>query len=289
MSNQALSVYSQPLDQQINYAKAMAVSNLLPVAYQNHPENVLVALEQGRALGIAPIQAMNQINVIKGKPALSADLIAALVRRAGHRLRVEGDDTYAQATVIRADDPDYIPKPVRWDMERAKRAGLLGNPSWQKYPAAMLRARAISEAARAWANDALYGFIYTPEELDNNWLPDADPDTGEPVHTAPAPVPVQSQVPQPHPTAPKPALLNQAQIEGIQGGFADLGLTAVKAAEGIRYYTKGRTSKLFEMTVEEGKALALHINEQLAKKNQPQDAPPVNEAPPLLDVEVVEE
>ena len=287
MSSQALSVYSQPLDQQINYAKAMAVSNLLPVAYQHHPENVLVALEQGRALGIAPIQAMNQISVIKGKPALSADLIAALVRRAGHRLRVEGDDTYAQATIIRADDPDYIPKPIRWDMERAKRAGLLGNPSWKKYPAAMLRARAISEAARAWANDALYGFIYTPEELDNNWLPDTDPDTGEPVHNSPAPVPVQ-QAPQPQPApAPKPALLNQAQIDGIQAGMSELGLTAVKAAEGIRYYTKGRTSKLYEMTVEEGKALASHINEQLAKKNQDQPAP-VEDTPPL-DVEVVEE
>lgn len=285
MSNQALSVYSQPLDQQINYAKAMAVSNLLPVAYQNHPENVLVALEQGRALGIAPIQAMNQINVIKGKPALSADLIAVLVRRAGHRLRVEGDDTYAQATVIRADDPDYIPKPVRWDMERAKRAGLLGNPSWQKYPAAMLRARAISEAARAWANDALYGFIYTPEELDNSWLPDSDPDTGEPVHNSPAPVPVQSQVPQPHPTAPKPDLLNQAQVDGIQAGMSELGLTAVKAAEGIRYYTKGRTSKLYEMTVDEGKALARHINERL---QQAQEEPPVEDQPPL-DVEVVEQ
>ena len=285
MSSQALAVYSQPLDQQINYAKAMAVSNLLPVAYQHHPENVLVALAQGQALGIAPIQAMNQINVIKGKPALSADLIAALVRRAGHKLRVEGDDTYAQATIIRADDPDYTPKPIRWDMERAKRAGLLGNPSWQKYPAAMLRARAISEAARAWANDALYGFIYTPEELDNSWLPDSDPGTGEPVHNAPAPAPVQSQAPQPHPTAPKPDLLNQAQIDGIQAGMSELGLTAVKAAEGIRYYTKGRTSKLFEMTVEEGKALARHINERL---QQAQEEPPVDEPPPL-DVEVVEE
>lgn len=281
MSSQALAVYNQPLDQQINYAKAMAVSNLLPVAYQNHPENVLVALEQGRALGIAPIQAMNQINVIKGKPALSADLIAALVRRAGHRLRVEGDDTYAQATVIRADDPDYIPKPVRWDMERAKRAGLLGNPSWQKYPAAMLRARAISEAARAWANDALYGFIYTPEELDNNWLPDSDPDTGEPVQATQQ---QETAPPQSQPT-PQPQLLNQAQIDGIQAGMSELGLTAVKAAEGIRYYTKGRTSKLYEMTVEEGKALARHIIERL---QQTQEQPPVEDQPPL-DVEVVEQ
>ena len=283
MSNQALSVYSQPLDQQINYAKAMAVSNLLPVTYQNHPENVLVALAQGQALGIAPIQAMNQINVIKGKPALSADLIAALVRRAGHRLRVEGDDTYAQVTIIRADDPDYIPKPVRWDIERAKRAGLLGNPSWQKYPAAMLRARAISEAARAWANDALYGFIYTPEEIDSSWVPDADPDTGEPVQATQQEREQEAAPPQSQPAQPQ--LLNQAQIDGIQAGMSELGLTAVKAAEGIRYYSKGRTSKLFEMTVEEGKALARHINERL---QQAQEEPPVDEPPPL-DVEVVEE
>lgn len=285
-NSQALSIYSQPLDQQINYAKAMAVSPLLPVAYQNHPENVLVALAQGQALGIAPIQAMNQINVIKGKPALSADLIAALVRRAGHRLRVEGDDTYAQVTIIRADDPDYIPKPVRWDMARAKRAGLLGNPSWLKYPAAMLRARAISEAARAWANDALYGFIYTPEELDNNWVPDSDPDTGEPVHNTPTPAPVQTQAPRPHPAAPKPDLLNDAQIEGIKKGFQELGLGEGKWGQGVRFFTEGRTDKIYEMTVDEGKALARHINKRLEETAQ-QAAPPEDQ--PQLDVEVVEE
>ena len=166
-------------------------------------------------------------------------------------------------------------------MERAKRAGLLGNPSWQKYPAAMLRARAISEAARAWANDALYGFIYTPEEIDSSWVPDADPDTGEPVQATQQ----QEQAPPQSQPAPQPQLLNQAQIDGIQAGMSELGLTAVKAAEGIRYYSKGRTSKLFEMTVEEGKALARHINERL---QQAQEEPPVDEPPPL-DVEVVEE
>ena len=67
--------------------------------------------------------------------------------------------------------------------------------------------------------------------------------------------------------------------------MSELGLTAVKAAEGIRYYTKGRTSKLYEMTVEEGKALARHINERL---QQTQEQPPVEDQPPL-DVEVVEQ
>lgn len=93
------------------------------------------------------------------------------------------------------------------------------------------------------------------------------------------------QAPQSQPTAPKPDLLNQAQVDGIQAGMSEIGLTAVKAAEGIRYYTKGRTSKLYEMTVEEGKALARHINERL---QQAQEEPPVEDQPPL-DVEVVEQ
>lgn len=155
------------LDARVNYAQTLAASNLLPDAYKKNPANVLVAIEYGNALGIAPIQALNSINIIKGKPTMSADLMATMVRKAGHRLRVTGDDKRAEVTIIRKDDPDYVPAPIVWTLERAQQAGLLSNPSWKKYPAAMLRARAITEAARAWASDALAGVIYTEEELAN--------------------------------------------------------------------------------------------------------------------------
>lgn len=172
----------------MQYAQAMAGSSLLPRDYQGKPANLLFALEYADALGIAPIHAITSIHVINGKPSASADLIAASVRRAGHKLRVTGDDTYAEAVLIRQDDPDfeYV---ARWDMAKAKQANL-NTATWKAYPAAMLRSRAITEVARMGASDALYGVIYTPEELG------AEVDQeGKPVAT-PAPVKPASRVQQ---------------------------------------------------------------------------------------------
>lgn len=172
----ALTLYNQPLGARMEYAKQLAGSQLLPKEYQRQPQNLLVAFEYGAALGLAPIEAVSSIHVIQGKPSMSADLMSVMVRRAGHKLRVKGDDTYAEATIIRADDPDY-PMTARWDMQKASQAGLLSNPSWKKYPAAMLRARAISEVARMAASDALMGVKYTPEEIGATVA-----ESGEPVH-----------------------------------------------------------------------------------------------------------
>lgn len=159
-----LAIRHASLPEKIQYAKAMADSNLLPRHYQRQPANLLIALEYAEAFGISPINAISSVFVIDGKPSASADLIAALVRRAGHKLRVTGDDTTATATIIRADDPDFE-YTATWDMAKAKQANLTGKGTWKSYPAALLRARAITEVARMGASDALFGVIYTPEEV----------------------------------------------------------------------------------------------------------------------------
>lgn len=173
--NKALAVYSAPLPDRMEYARVLAQSNLLPAAYAGRPQNVLIAMEYGASLNLPPMQALQGINVINGKPTASADLMAALVRRAGHKLRIEGDDARCTATIVRADDPDH-PMSVTWTMDKAQRAGLVKrNPTWQAYPGAMLRARAISDVARMAANDALHGVIYTPEELTDTVAPSGEP------------------------------------------------------------------------------------------------------------------
>lgn len=161
----------------MDYAQAMASSNLLPQSYRNSPANILFALGYAEALGVAPIHAITSIHIINGKPSASADLIAATIRKAGHKLRVVGDDTYAEATLIRADDPDfeYV---ARWDIAKAKQANL-NTATWKAYPAAMLRSRAITEVGRMGATDALFGVVCTPEELgadvDQHGVPSAKP------------------------------------------------------------------------------------------------------------------
>ena len=152
------------LSERMEFARALSTASLLPRAYQQNPGNVLLAMELGDALGIRPIQAINAVHVIEGKPSASADLIASLVRKAGHKLRISGDDHTATAQIIRADDPEFTYE-ATWTIDRAKAAGLTGKGVWKSYPAAMLKARAITEVARMGASDALYGVVYTPEEL----------------------------------------------------------------------------------------------------------------------------
>lgn len=153
-----------PLVDRLRYAEALAQASLLPQAYRKQPANVLLAMEYGAALGLSPLHAIQGVHIIDGKPTASAQLIAALVRRAGHRLRVEGDDTRAVVEVRRSDDPDYAFR-SEWTLDRAKQAGLLGKGTWKQYPAAMLKARAITEAARDACPEALAGIAYTAEEL----------------------------------------------------------------------------------------------------------------------------
>lgn len=123
---------------------------------------------KGRELGIPPLQAFSSIGVINGKPCLSAELMLALCYQ-----RVKGFQAAFTTPPEKQNDectivmtrPGGQPQSFRFTMQDAQRAGVVrqGSP-WQKFPAAMLRARAISAAARAVCPDAIMG-CYTPEEM----------------------------------------------------------------------------------------------------------------------------
>jgi hypothetical protein len=177
------------LDGSVRFAQLLADADLLPRQFVGKPANVLYAVEYGRTLGISPVAAITGIHVIEGKPSASSGLIGALVRQAGHKLRVQSDGkTWATAQIVRADDPDFTYE-CTWDLERAAQAGLCeikngkpwardrnGKPAtWEKYTAAMLKARAITEVARDACEDVLFGLHYTPEELGAQVNADGEP------------------------------------------------------------------------------------------------------------------
>jgi hypothetical protein len=187
MGNEVV-VRADTMPAKIQYAKALADSGLLPANYRQQPANVLYAIEYGEMLGLAPMAAITGIHVIEGKPTASAGLIASLVRRAGHRLRVSGDAKRAVVEIVRADDPEFTFR-SEWTIERAIEASLVeikngklwsrdtkGRPKpWERYPAAMLKARAISECARDACEEALSGVHYTPEEMGADVNADGEP------------------------------------------------------------------------------------------------------------------
>lgn len=171
------------LHERIVFARALADAGLLPAAYRKRPADLLLAMELADALGIRLVQAVNGVHVIDGKPSMSADLMLALVRRAGHQVRVtESTDERCTVVLTRRDDPGW-PVSVTWTVDDARRAGLLKRGTWQAYPRQMLRNRAVSEVCRLGANDVLAGVIYTAEELEPLPAPDP-PDATVPVADA---------------------------------------------------------------------------------------------------------
>lgn len=154
------------LQERSDYIARLAPSTILPTAYRGNAANAFVAAETGAALGLEPLQALASIAVINGRATLSSDLMAAVIRRAGHTLRiVENSPESVTATLIRADDKKFE-FTVTWDKDKAVKAGLWGQRGpWSQYPTQMLRARAITEVARQGASEALMGMIYSPEDF----------------------------------------------------------------------------------------------------------------------------
>lgn len=178
---------------QWNYSNMVTKGSLLPQAYRNNPSNVMIAIGLGHSMGLSPAESLYRINVIQGKPTASAELIAAQVRKAGHKLRIQKDEKNMSvtATVVRCDDPDY-PISVTRDAKWAKDMGLLNKDNYKKQPLTMLTWRAITAVAREACPEALYGVAYTPDEMH-----DLDPQPSQHQQVAAQNVEVQQQPQQP--------------------------------------------------------------------------------------------
>lgn len=176
-------VQHQPTDlaADMRYAEVISGGAMLPTQYRGKPADILIAIGLGRAMGLSPAESLYRIHVIQGRPTASAELIAANVRKAGHILRVKGDETSARAVIIRNDDPDFEFESV-WNLERAKRLGLAGKDGWLKQPGTMMRWRAITEVARLACPEALYGVAYVADEIGD--APRADAPTAATVSAA---------------------------------------------------------------------------------------------------------
>lgn len=157
-------ITSGVLREQMDYARAVQTASMLPEAYRGKPADIMLAVGLGSSMGLSPAESLYRINVIKGKPAASAELIAANVRKAGHILRVRTEGNAVTATIIRSDDRDFEHTVVR-DQAWAARMGLDKNENYRKQPETMLQWRAITAVARLACPEALYGVAHTPDEI----------------------------------------------------------------------------------------------------------------------------
>lgn len=149
--------------------QAMADSGMFPDIKEDAAK-AMVKILAGQEIGVTPFQAMSNINIIQGKAAMGANLMAAKVKGSGkydYRADVSSEKctvTIRQINHNRNEFEDI--GSFTFSMEDAKRIGLANKDNWRNYPQNMLFARAISNAVRMYAPDVFNGnLVYDPDEL----------------------------------------------------------------------------------------------------------------------------
>jgi len=152
------------LDKLIKASNMLAKSSIVPNSLRNKVEDVFAILVQGAEVGIPPMQALNSISVIQGKPTMNAQLLLALCRNRvkDFSLSISSDPEKISVLVTAKRGQDKFE--TVWDMKRAQAMGLSVKDNYKKQPLTMLQWRAVSEACRFLCPDALAGF-YAKEEF----------------------------------------------------------------------------------------------------------------------------
>jgi len=117
-----------------------------------------------QAEGMHPMAAIQDFDIVQGRPARKTHSILARFQAAGGSVAWEeitgaracGSFSHKQGGTLR----------VEWTIEQAKRVGLTGKDNWKNYPQAMLRARCIAEGVRAVYPGAIGGMLSVEEAQD---------------------------------------------------------------------------------------------------------------------------
>lgn len=161
----------QTMTEAIEFSGMLAKSQMVPKAYQNKPEDVLVAVQWGFELGLAPLQALQNIACINGKPSVYGDAAMALVQNSpiceDIKEYFEGEGTSNPVAVCVAKRKNRSEVVCKYSVEDAKRAGLWNKSGpWTQYPKRMLQMRARGFALRDAFPDVLKGLITVEEAQD---------------------------------------------------------------------------------------------------------------------------
>ena len=161
-----LGLCPQSLDEALRLAEIMAKSDIVPKDYIGKPGNILVAIQWGAEIGLAPLQAMSHIAVINGRPALWGDALLAIVRGSGLLASFE-EDIGADSATCTAQRRGEAPISRTFSREDAKQAGLLGKAGpWSQYPRRMMQMRARAWVLRDLFPDVIRGLHVAEEAQD---------------------------------------------------------------------------------------------------------------------------
>lgn len=204
----------------------------------------IVKVMAGQELGFAPIASMTGVYIVKGKVSLSANLIAAAVKRSGrYTFRVRKHDaTICEIEFFELDKAgnkesigisefsmkEAVEGRINMDWDKNSN-GWKEKPTWKNFPRNMLYARAMSNGAKWYCPDVFGGPVYTPDELGAT----IDGETGEVIDIEPMP-------PEPQIAPPVVPMANGEQVEALRiivDGLRDYKISDADLATAIRNLT----------------------------------------------------
>jgi len=230
------------LTEAIQFSEMLANSSMVPKAYQGKPQDILVCVQWGYEMGLAPMQALQNIAVINGKPSVYGDAALALVQASSVcedvQETMEDEGTPNPVAVCVAKRKNRSPVVVRFSVEDAKRAGLWGKQGpWQAYPKRMMQMRARGFALRDAFPDVLKGLITAeeaqdyPDEAKPKQPRDITPRNPLDVIAPAAPVAIPQQTSDP--AVIEQAFAQDAEAEELATKQEDPGLQAIEEAIAI--------------------------------------------------------
>jgi hypothetical protein len=161
----------QSFDDAFRFAKMVAASEFSPKDFKGKPESCMLAIQHGSEVGLSPMQSLQSIAVINGRPTIWGDAALALVQASPvceyvrEYTEGDGDNLVAVCEAKRRGYP--APTISRFSVADAKKAGLWGKSGpWQQYPGRMMALRARGFALRNAFADALRGLITAEEAQD---------------------------------------------------------------------------------------------------------------------------
>ena len=168
-SSRGLSLHT--FDDMLRFANVVAKTDFAPKDFRGKPESCFLAIQHGAEIGLTPMQSLQNIACINGRPAIWGDAALALVLGSSAceyvRERVEGEGDNSVAICEAKRRSQAVPVTARFSVADAKRAGLWGKSGpWTQYPARMLQLRARGFALRDGFPDVLKGLVTTEEAMD---------------------------------------------------------------------------------------------------------------------------
>ena len=203
-------------------ATPLCRTDFVPQQFRGNVAAATAAILYGAEAGLSPLQALQGVYVISGKPAMYARTLLAVAQGAGHEVWTEELTDHRAIVCGRRRGSSNVERAV-WTLDRAKKAGYTKNQKYSSDPQSMLLARAQADICRRIAADALLGMAYSVEELQDD-EPSAGPSVnrttsnGGPrtARRAPAPPPAEPDLEQPRQIAKPPADSQTAEKPAAQ-------------------------------------------------------------------------